>query len=96
LIGKYNGPWPTDRGIIDPLGHGAAVLRKDREMMSFITPSRKYHVESHGNGWAYEVTHRESGESFWVQDHDAEQLQRDTDDFTQEDILSEYFEALGE
>ncbi len=25
-------------------------------MMQFTTPNGKYHVTSHGNGWAYEIT----------------------------------------
>jgi len=65
-------------------------------MMTFTTPTGRFHVVSHGNGWAYEVTCQTTGESFFVQDDAASQLQEDTADFTNEDLLSEYLAAIGE
>ena len=38
-----------------------------------IDNCRDWRVDSHGSGWAYEVTHKPSGESFWLQDDDAAQ-----------------------
>ncbi len=62
-------------------------------MITFITHDGKFSVTSHGNGWAYEVTERSTGDSFWVQDHDADQLQADTNDFEWTEPLFEYLEA---
>ena len=59
--------------------------------MSFITEDGRYCIESHGNGWAYCVTDQQTGDSFWVQDSDADQLQKDTADFTCTDGLADYF-----
>lgn len=55
------------------------------------TADGRYYVESCGNGWAYQVTCQQTGESFWVQDSDAIQLQEDTQDFTCTDGLENYF-----
>lgn len=65
-------------------------------MMQFTTPSGRFHVTSHGNGWAYEVTDQATGDSLWFQDDDAALLQRDSEDFTNEIALSMYFEILCE
>jgi hypothetical protein len=65
-------------------------------MMQFTTPSRRFHITSHGNGWAYEVTDQATGDSLWFQDDDATTLQRDSEDFTNEIALSMYFENLCE
>jgi hypothetical protein len=64
-------------------------------MISFNTPNRLYLVTSHGNGWAYEITDQETGESLWVQDDDATQLRQDTNDFELESVIDQYFEALA-
>ncbi len=61
----------------------------------FITEDDKYHIETLGNGWAYSVTCQRTGRNFFVQDHDADTLQRDTDDFTCTGSLDNYMEALG-
>lgn len=65
-------------------------------MMQFTTPTKRYLITSHGNGWAYEVTCQESGDSFWVQDYDAEVLQGETADFTNEDVLDAWMYVRGE
>jgi hypothetical protein len=65
-------------------------------MYSFTTTNNRYHVTVHGNGWAYEVTHQESGDSLWFQDSDAEQIQAETDNFENEDAIAQYFECLCE
>lgn len=61
---------------------------------TFTTPSGKYLVESYGNGWAYTVTHQPSGSSVFVQDHDAEQMQADTNNFECEIALDSWFDAV--
>ena len=63
-------------------------------MMQFTTESGRYHITSHGNGWAYEVTDNETGDSLWFQDNDATQLQSDTSDFECETAIAQYFECL--
>ena len=64
--------------------------------IEFTTPSRRYVVESYGNGWAYTVTDQETGEEFFLQDHNAQQLQEESNHFENEDVLAQYMEALGE
>ena len=59
----------------------------------YPTADGRYYIKSYGNGWAYEVTHQESGASFWVQDDDAQQLRDDTNDFENTDVLGDYMEA---
>jgi hypothetical protein len=63
-------------------------------MMQFTTPNGKYHVISHGNGWAYEITCQTTGDSLWFQDDSATQFQSDTADLTNEDVIRAYFECL--
>ena len=58
-------------------------------MLTFKTTS--YLVTSHGNGWAYEVIAQNTGESLWFQDDDAIQLQKDSNDFENEDAIAQYF-----
>jgi hypothetical protein len=60
---------------------------------TFRTHDNKYLVRSFGNGWAYEV--HCGDESLWFQDHDAEQLQDETEDFTNTMVLDMYFEMIG-
>lgn len=55
------------------------------------TADGRYYVESYGNGWAYQVTDRQTGQSFWVQDADAAQLQEETQDFAYTATLENYF-----
>lgn len=64
-------------------------------MNKFITADGKYTVISHGNGWAYEVICQETGESMWVQDDDACQLQAETDNFTDTAAIDYHMEALA-
>ena len=63
---------------------------------SFVTADNLYHVESLGNGWAYNVTCQKTNNSFFVQDHDAEQLARDSDYFECTNVLAHYMETLGQ
>jgi hypothetical protein len=65
-------------------------------MMQFTTPTGRYHVTSHGNGWAYEVHCQATGDSLWFQDDDATQFQTDTEDLTNEDAIRTYFDCLCE
>lgn len=60
---------------------------------SFNTADNKYSIQSHGNGWAYEVTCLNSGDTLWFQDHDADQLQADTNDFTDTCVIDQHFEC---
>ena len=53
-------------------------------MISFNTPNRRYLITSHGNGWAYEITDQETGDSLWFQDEDAYTIQENTGDFEDE------------
>jgi len=65
-------------------------------MIQFSTINDKYLITSHGNGWAYEITHQDSGDSLWFQDSDAEQVQQESKDFELESVIDSYFEALCE
>ena len=61
----------------------------------FRTLDNKYLIEVYGNGWAYEVTNLEDDEqNLWFQDSDAEQLQRDTNNFEDTAHLDTMFECL--
>lgn len=62
--------------------------------MQFTTHDNLYHITSHGNGWAYEVTDQTTGDSLWFQDDDAANLQAETADFTRTDALRTYFDCL--
>lgn len=64
--------------------------------MQYTTPTERFHVSSYGNGWAYEIVCQTTGDSLWFQDHDADTVQRDTADFTNEDAINSYFELLCE
>ena len=64
-------------------------------MFSFNTPNRRYLITSHGNGWAYEITDQETGDSLWFQDSDAQAVQENTGDFEDEGAIDQYFECLG-
>ena len=64
--------------------------------MTYTTQTCKYHVQEHGNGWAYTVTDQTTGENFFVQDEAADTLQAESDDFANEDVLAQYMEAMGE
>ena len=44
-------------------------------MMTFTKESGRYLVNSHGNGWAYEITDQESSETIFLQDNEAQILQ---------------------
>lgn len=63
-------------------------------MISFITNSGRYHIESHGNGWGYGITDQNTGVNLWFQDDDAIQIQEKTNDFEYEEIITEYFDGL--
>ena len=60
----------------------------------FDTDNGKYTIVSYGNGWGYEVFCNITGDNLWFQDHDADQLQTDTNNFEDTTILSQYFENL--
>jgi hypothetical protein len=62
----------------------------------FITASRHYLITSYGNGWAYEVEDRDTGDAFFVQDDAAQTLQTDTNNFENEDTIAEYMAVHGE
>jgi len=65
-------------------------------MITFTTPSKRYLVTSHGNGWAYEIVHQETQDSLWFQDDGAIDIQKATGDFEHDYILDDYFACLGE
>ena len=62
---------------------------------TFSTHDDKYLITSYGNGWAYEVHCQNTGYSFFLQDHEADDLQKVTNDFEDTDCLSEYMSVLG-
>ena len=64
--------------------------------MKATTPTARFHVQEHGNGWAYTVTDQETGDNFFVQDEEAAHVQHETDDFTDEEALGNFMDALGE
>jgi hypothetical protein len=65
-------------------------------MHVFDSLSGRYTITSHGNGWAYEIEDNVTNETLWFQDHDACQLQNDTNNFENDVILQQYFECLCE
>jgi len=60
----------------------------------FDTDDGKYTIQSYGNGWGYKVTCNTTGDDLWFQDHDADQLQADTNNFEDTVIIDQYFENL--
>lgn len=65
-------------------------------MLQFTTPTGRFHITSHGNGWAYEVTHQATGDSLWFQDHDADHFYGETAKLEDEDAIQTYFDYLYE
>jgi hypothetical protein len=63
-------------------------------MMQFTTETGKFHVISHGNGWAYEITDQATGDSLWLQDDDAIWIEEQTDKFQNEDALNSIFDNV--
>jgi hypothetical protein len=64
----------------------------------FTTHDDRYIVASYGNGWAYSITDNQNPdiEPLWFQDHDADQLRAETEDFTNTMVIDMYFEMIGE
>lgn len=62
---------------------------------TFSTHDEKYLITSYGNGWAYEVRCKETDYAFFVQDHDADDMQRATNDFEDTSMLAEAMSVLG-
>tara|TARA_R110000868_G_scaffold205313_1_gene453760 strand:- start:3823 stop:4014 length:192 start_codon:yes stop_codon:yes gene_type:complete len=61
-------------------------------MTTFI--AGQYHIESHGNGWAYSITDQRTGDNLWFQDADADAIQDATNDFDYPEALDQYFECI--
>ena len=61
-------------------------------MTTFI--AGEYHIESHGNGWAYSITDQRTGDNLWFQDADAQAVQDATNDFDYPAALDQYFECI--
>ena len=61
----------------------------------FDTDDGKYTIKSYGNGWGYEVRCNNTDDTLWFQDHDADQLQTDTNNFEDTMTLDMYFEMIG-
>lgn len=59
---------------------------------TFTTPTGAYLVESYGNGWAYTITDLETSAQIFVQDDSAAAVQYQTNDFTDESVLADYFD----
>lgn len=62
--------------------------------MQYTTPTKRFHVSSYGNGWAYEIVCQKTGSSLWFQDHDADFVKSNTNDFEDEDAINCFFELL--
>lgn len=62
----------------------------------FVPTNERYYVESYGNGWAYCVSDQTTGRSLWFQDHDADCIREQTNDFDNLDVLADYFDILEE
>jgi hypothetical protein len=60
----------------------------------FLSITERYTITSHGNGWGYEVEDNVTNETLWFQDYDAEQLQKDTNNFEDDSVLRQHFEYL--
>ena len=63
----------------------------------FDTHDGKYTITSYGNGWAYGVRCNVEGayeDALWFQDDSASQLQADTNNFENTDVIGQYFECL--
>ena len=63
---------------------------------AFSTASGRYLIESYGNGWAYTITDQETGADFFVQDESAAAVQFQTNNFEDESVLAEYFDAFDQ
>ena len=61
-------------------------------MTTFI--AGEYHIESHGNGWAYSITNQRTGDNLWFQDDNAQAVQDATQDFDYPEALDQYFECI--
>ena len=74
-----------------------AALILGVKMNGFFIPTNSdtYAVFSYGNGWAYSIEDVNTGESVWVQDQDAIQLQHDTDNFNNINVIDDYFFTLN-
>ena len=64
------------------------------KMSTFDTDNGKYTIVSFVGGWAYEVICNTTGDNLWFQDHDADQLQTDTNNFEDTVTIDQYFENL--
>jgi hypothetical protein len=62
---------------------------------TFSTHDDRFLITSYGNGWAYEVRCLATDDAFFVQDHDADDLQKATNDFEDTHTLAQYMEVLG-
>mgnify|MGYP006273452031 CR=1 FL=1 len=62
---------------------------------TFSTHDDKFLITSYGNGWAYEVRCNKTDYCFFVQDHDADDMQRCTSDFEDTALLEEAMSVLG-
>jgi hypothetical protein len=60
----------------------------------FLSITERYTITLHGNGWGYEVEDNITNETLWFQDYDAEQLQKDTNNFEDDNVLRQHFECL--
>ena len=63
--------------------------------MQFTSISGRYHITSHGNGWAYEIHDNETGEELWFQDADADTIRNDSSDFELESVIAMYFDCIN-
>lgn len=62
----------------------------------YNTHDDRYFITEYGNGWAYEVRCNETDYSFFVQDHEADELCACTNKFEDTAPIDHYMEARGE
>ena len=60
----------------------------------YPTADGRYYIKSYGNGWAYEVRCPVTGDSFWMQDDDAQKLRDATNNFEDIKAIDDIMEAL--
>lgn len=65
-----------------------------------IFNGERYCIDSHGNGFAYEITRLEDGATLWLQDQDAayfaENMERTNERYTIENVCDEYAVLMDE
>ena len=59
-----------------------------------IHQDSQYRIDSHGNGFAYTILRKADSRAIVLQGEDASAVERDTAEFTNLDVLVDYFDCL--